>query len=97
MYGGHSSDLRSIHLGQVSVVAPAKHLGAGLDASIVHEFVKNLSCLLVELASSAVTLDGCLDTSETRSAYESTPRWLRNSRLERDVSMNGSQQSVDTC
>lgn len=65
MYGSLGSDLRSVHLSKVSVVAAAKHLGTRLDASIVHEFVENLSCLLVEFASSAVTLDGRLDTSET--------------------------------
>lgn len=65
MHGGQSSNLRSIHLSQISVVASAEHLGAGLDASIIHELVENLSCLLMELASSAVTLNGRLDTSET--------------------------------
>jgi hypothetical protein len=95
MLSGQSSDLCGIHLGQVLVVAPAKHLGAGLDASVVHELVKYLSCSLVELASSAVTLDGRLNTSEIPSAFKPVLRWLCNSRFERDVSMNKSQQSVN--
>lgn len=65
MHSGKGSNLRGIHLGQISVVASAEHLGTGLDASIVHELVENLGRWLVELASSAVTLDGRLDTSET--------------------------------
>lgn len=73
MCSGHSSDLCSIHLSQVSVVASAKHLGAALDTAIRHELVEHLSSLLVEFASSAVTLDGRLDPSKTVSVWKLFP------------------------
>ncbi|KAH0357953.1 hypothetical protein KCU83_g317, partial [Aureobasidium melanogenum] len=73
MYSGHGSDLCSIHLSQVSVVASTKHLGAALDATICHEFVEHLSSLLMEFASSAVTLDGHLNTSKTMSVWKLFP------------------------
>lgn len=69
MHSSHSSDLCSIHLSQVSVVASTKHLGTGLDAAIAHELVERMNSLLMELASSAVTLNGRLNTSMITLAY----------------------------